>query len=70
MKEQKTYNLLQMKEELIEISEKLEGHEKAMVAGAERISYETLKNYYKGKIPFPAMAQAIIERSKLIIKNR
>jgi len=70
MKQQTIYNLGEMRGQLIGLDEKLQGHEKATVAGAERISYETLKNYLKGNIPFPAIAQAIIERGNLIIKNR
>jgi hypothetical protein len=70
MKEQTKYNIEEMKAELLRISVLLEGHEKAQIAGSEKISYETVKNYLRGVIAFPAVAKAIIDRANVIIKNR
>jgi hypothetical protein len=64
------YNKKKMREELVKLSDELEGHEKAAIAGAEQVSFVTVSTYLKGTITVPSLAKAIIERGKLIIKNR
>lgn len=64
------YNKPKMLKELERLQDKLQSHEIASIAGMEQVSTNTVKNYLSGMTPVLALAQAIIENGKLIIKNR
>ncbi len=65
------YDIKKMKQQLSDLGEELASFEKAQISADEKVSTETLKNYFKcDKIPTLALAAAIIKKGEEIIKNR
>lgn len=64
----KPYNMGKILAELQDLQPKLKGKALDIVAAGEHLSGGTVREYLKGKIKSPAVAEAIVKRGKAVLK--
>jgi len=64
------YNIELLRRGLQELAYDLKGKDIGKVAAAECIADSTVREYLKGKIAYPAVAKAIVERGKAVLTDK
>lgn len=61
------YNMELLRRGLQDLAVELKGNDILKVAALESIADSTVRGYLKGKITYPAVAKAIIERGRAVL---
>ncbi len=61
------YNMELLQNELQKLSVVLKGKNIGKVASFEHLADSTVREYLKGKIAYPAVAKAIVERGRAVL---